>query len=329
MSDNNTPPKDSSKNSDGKSKKKKYTSMKATKKQMEEESNPYLATVLQTQLELRRIKSKEISFSSPIIYQFEKPLIYRNTLNVIQGKAGQHKSRLAETICSAILRFSECDNDLLQFEKNSEIPFSVLYVDTERNLKEQFPYAIQEIERKSGFAKSENPENFYYISLLNIDRQARYQTLNDYLEHLRGKITQQHLFIVLDVATDCISNFNHVDDSLKLIDMINISINNYDTTFLCIIHENPNGEKARGHLGTELLNKATTHLSISYDSDKSSDNSEIIKVKCLKIRVKKKPEPYFIKYDETSKGLVLATDDEILRIKNDNIRKANRSEEHT
>ena len=241
MNDNNTPPKDSSNNSDGKSKKRKYTSMKATKKQIEEESNPYLAIVLQTQKQLRIVKSQEISFSSPIIYQFEKPLIYRNTLNVIQGKAGQHKSRLAETICSAILRLPKCDHDLLQFEKNSEIPFSLLYVDTERNLKEQFPYAIQEIERKAGFTKSDMPTNFYYISLLNIDRQARYQTLNDYLEHLRGKITQQHLFIVLDVATDCISNFNHVDDSLKLIDMINISINNYDTTFLCIIHENQIG----------------------------------------------------------------------------------------
>ena len=51
------------------------------------------------------------------------------------------------------------------------------------------------------------------------------------------------------------------------LDLPNSTINTYDITFLCIIHENPYQEKARGHLGTELINKSSTALSINIEKD--------------------------------------------------------------
>jgi predicted ATPase len=47
-------------------------------------------------------KGKPISFSQPIVWQKENPVFFPKTINVIQGKAGVHKSRLAETICAAL-----------------------------------------------------------------------------------------------------------------------------------------------------------------------------------------------------------------------------------
>lgn len=116
-----------------------------------------------------------------------------------------------------------------------------------------------------------------------------------------------HLFIVLDVITDCVFNFNDTKDSMKLIDMMNQSINRYDVTFLCLIHENPgNTDKARGHLGTEILNKASTVLQIGFEKDAQNHNTDLIKVNFLKCRSSKKHDPFFVQYSNEEKGLVMA-----------------------
>lgn len=116
-----------------------------------------------------------------------------------------------------------------------------------------------------------------------------------------------HLFIVLDVITDCVFNFNDTKDSMKLIDMMNQSINRYDVTFLCLIHENPgNTDKTRGHLGTEILNKASTVMQIGFEKDAQNHNTDLIKVAYLKCRSSKKHDPFFVQYSDTEKGLILA-----------------------
>lgn len=94
---------------------------------------------------------------------------------------------------------------------------------------------------------------------------------------------------------------------MKLIDMMNQSINRYDVTFLCLIHENPgNTDKARGHLGTEILNKASTVMQIGFEKDAQNHNTDLIKVAYLKCRSSKKHEPFHVQYSDTEKGLILA-----------------------
>ena len=130
--------------------------------------------------------------------------------------------------------------------------------------------------------------------------------LNMYLDYIREKFPV-HIFIVLDVITDCVFNFNDTKDSMKLIDMMNQAINRYDVTFLCLIHENPgNGDKARGHLGTEILNKASTVIQIGFEKDSENHNTDLIKVAYLKCRSSRKHEPFHVQYSDTEKGLIMA-----------------------
>lgn len=92
---------------------------------------------------------------------------------------------------------------------------------------------------------------------------------------------------------------------MKLIDYKNSLINEYSTTFLCVIHENPgSNEKARGHLGTELRNKASTVIQIGFKKRQNQEDSEIIAVKTLKNRIGKRPEPFYAVFDSSSKGLI-------------------------
>lgn len=265
----------------------------------------YLEKVLATRELIKRNKTREIVFSAPILKQDDKPVLFPNTINTIQGQAGVHKSRLAETICSALLKRPGCESTLLQFTANPFKSYSVCYVDTERNLTEQLPYALQQIQRKAGYAREEHPANFDYISLLDIPRKERFSILTQYLHHVRQTFSN-HLLVVLDVTTDCIRDFNRSDDSLELIDLMNEAINTYDVTFLCLIHENPGASKARGHLGTELMNKSSTVIQVGFERDGSGNETDLIRIKYLKCRSTRRPEPFFVSFSETEKGLVVA-----------------------
>lgn len=99
-------------------------------------------------------------------------------------------------------------------------------------------------------------------------------------------------------------NFNDPKESLALIDFMNSMINEFDITFICVIHENPGaGQKARGHIGTESLNKASTQIQVSiHELDLGK---EAIKVKYLKTRRSKRPADFYMCYSETENCLVL------------------------
>jgi hypothetical protein len=265
--------------------------------------------VLSREILRTNVKSK-ITFSKPILTIDDKPLFYPRTINVIQGKSGTHKSRLAEHICSVLLKKPEHNLDLIGL-KASESNHSICYVDTERNLSEQYPYCLQQILSNAGYNISDEiPVNFDFITLIDIDRTKRLQSLVEYLDSIRKK-HDGHVFIVLDVLTDAVENFNDPKPSLQLIDLLNSTINTFDVTFLCIIHENPFQEKARGHLGTELINKSSTALSINYEKDNKGNDQDIIKIQFLKCRSSKRIEPIYIKFSQDRNTLVYADADEI------------------
>ncbi len=271
-----------------------------------EDMSPLLKLVLQTSELIKQRKGKDIQFSEPILRQNGNPVFFPNTINLIQGQAGVHKSRLVENICAAFLKRPQNDNELLGFTRTSATAdYTVVYVDTERNFSEQLPYAMQSILVNAGYDKSENPDNFYYISLLQVERKDRFKVLQEYFQHLR-KNTQNPMFIVLDVSTDCIEDFNRTDKSMELIDLMNMAVNEYNIVFLCLIHENPGSEKARGHFGTELMNKSSTSMQIGFEKDANKNNTDIIRVKFKKCRSTIAHMPIFMKYCAEKRGLVLA-----------------------
>lgn len=285
-----------------------------------------LNIVLESNKKLKLIKSKEIKFSEPVLKQGENAVIFPHTINVIQGQAGVHKSRLAEALCSAFMKLHNCENEILGFRRNNfDANHTVVYVDTERNLSEQLPFALQSIQLNAGYGIEDHPHNFEYISLLQIDRKDRFETLNEYLENLR--VTNNNpLFIVLDVSTDCIEDFNKTDKSMELIDLMNKAINEHDVIFLCLIHENPKSEKARGHFGTELMNKASTVIQVSFEKDASQNDTDIIKVKYLKCRSTARHTPFHIKFCNKIKGLIIASKGDVSEVINNRKHKAGNEE---
>jgi len=278
--------------------------------------------ILEQQAELKQLKATEIQFSPPLLLRDEASVIFPNTINAIQGQTGAHKSRFAERIVSAILKRQNCDNELLGFERLDLLArYHVLYVDTERNIKEQFPAALQSMQVNAGYTKEADPMNFHFISLLMTDRRERFNTLNEYITHLRTTVDAP-LIVVLDVLSDCVQDFNKVDASMEIIDMMGQMINNHDVTFLCILHENPRSDKMRGHLGTELSNKSSTVMQVAFEKDAANDDTNIVKVKFIKCRSTKRHQLFYMKYCEQVHGLVIAEPNEVSELFNSRKHKA-------
>lgn len=298
-----------------------YSEMEQLTKKINKPSESLTKIMLTTE-KIKKIKERDIRFADPILRQNGNAIIFPHTINVIQGQAGVHKSRLAEFICAAMLKRNGFNTELLGFKReNFDANYTVVYVDTERNLSEQFPYALQCIQLKAGYEKQDHPQNFQYTSLLEIPRKERFSVLDEYLKVLK-RDTNNSLFIVLDVSTDCIEDFNKVDKSSELIDLMNVAINEHDVVFLCLIHENPKSEKARGHFGTELMNKASTVMQVSYEKDSKQNDTDLIKVRYLKCRSTARHTPFFAKYSDEHKGLILASSDDIQEVMNGKKQKA-------
>ncbi|WP_139255099.1 hypothetical protein [Hymenobacter psychrophilus] len=248
----------------------------------------------------------------PFIRQFEEPIFFSRTLNLIQGQTGAHKSRMGELISAVLIAQSTPQCDTLGFHRSSELPqdYTLVYVDTERNLASEFPAAVQRIKEWAGFARTDSVPHFRCISLQGIGRAERFGALTEFLEYARLTI-ERHIVVVIDVLSDCVNDFNDPKDSLLLSDMLNQSINTFDVTFIGIIHENPGTTKARGHLGTEISNKSSTVMQVGYIKQAGGDATGIIELRYIKRRHGRRGLVAHARFDEVSKQLVKATPESV------------------
>jgi hypothetical protein len=284
----------------------------------------YLEQLIAIEKRLREASKAEIQFAPEIISFGELPIIRKYTINTIQGREGSHKSRLAELFVSLLLKRREVHKDhFVGFAKNPMERPAVALVDTERNLKDELPFAIQSIKGKAGYNKKEDPDNFKYISLKPFPREDRLEILKTWITHIR-ETTKQHLVILLDVVTDCVGSFNSERESMALFDFIGNLCEDQECTFILIIHENPGGieAKARGHLGTEAMNKASTALQIGFKKKSNGEPSELIQVKFRKLRRGKRPAPLNLTFSPQANGLIIAPPELVAEVNQEHQEKA-------
>lgn len=249
--------------------------------------------------------ASELQEPEAILNYLGNPVCFKNNIVLIQGQTGCHKSRLAASLVSLIVSNNPQLN-LLGFTKASEESPTVLYVDTERNINYQLPVAIRQLLIDSGLDKNSLKSRFKLLPLTNIQRHHRTLVMGKQFSTL-NKCAKQHYVIVLDIVSDFISNFNDIIASMEFIDMMNNALNMFDLTFIVILHENPGGEKARGHLGTELSNKSSTIFQIS-----QTDSKDIFRLRILKSRSTERYDEVLLKFDPSINNLRVLEDERMI-----------------
>ena len=135
----------------------------------------------------------------------------------------------------------------LPIEKNV-----VVWIDTEQGSPECVK-TIRSICKQISGNETEHPANLIFSSLRKHSKDVRLNAIEYILE-----TTDNVGFLVIDGVRDLVSSINNEIEATLIADKLLKWSQEYNIHILTILHQNKGDDNARGHLGTELMNKAET-----------------------------------------------------------------------
>lgn len=214
-------------------------------------------------------------------------------ISMIIGKAKSRKSFFVNIAVSAVLK-----EDTLLGRFTGRLPIDkskVLYFDTEQS-KYHVQLALKRICQQINVSE---PEDLEVYGLRKFNPSERLKLIEHAIE-----TTNNLGFVVIDGIKDLITSINDEEQATMITSKLLKWSEEKEIHILSVLHQNKGNDQARGHIGTELINKSETVLSVT----KSAENKDISIVEAEFCR-NKEPDPFAF---EIIDGLpVLVSDYEI------------------
>ena len=196
------------------------------------------------------------------------------TLGNFSASIGKAKSKKTFNV-SAIVAAALKNGTVLRYA--AELPEAkrkVLYVDTE-----QSPHhclnVMERIMRMAGLPDDRDNENLEFLALRKYTPEQRIRIVEQAIYH-----TQNLGLVIIDGIRDMVYDINSPSESTDLINLLMRWSSGYNLHIHTVLHLNKGDDNTRGHIGTELNNKAETVLQIT----KSTQDGNISEVKAMHIR---------------------------------------------
>ena len=178
--------------------------------------------------------------------------------SLVKGKAKSKKSFFINMAIAAAVGKGLLQNKLRSPLKDD---FNqVLYFDTEQS-KYHVQKAVKRICTQIGVGI---PSNLNTYGLRKSSPSERLKLVEYAIEN-----TPDLGFLVIDGIRDLITSINDESESTNMASKLLKWTEEYNIHIVVVLHENPGSDKARGHIGTELTNKAETVIAL--EVDKSDD----------------------------------------------------------
>lgn len=145
-------------------------------------------------------------------------------------------------------------------------------------------------------------DNLEMFALREMTYLERMEFITDYIERHKPK------FVVIDGIADLVYSINEEQEALRIQEMLLFFTKTYNCHILCIIHQNKGDNFATGFLGSALIKKAETVISIQNDM---KTNSSV--VSCDYIRGSVEFEDFYLKVQD---GLPIVMDIDKIRKNN-------------
>ena len=198
------------------------------------------------------------------------------TLGNFSASTGKAKSKKTFNI-SAIVAAALSNGKVLNYRAQlPEGKRKVLYVDTEQS-RFHCHNVLERILKLAGLPTTMDNENLDFIGLREYSPKIRLQVVDYALRRNNG-----YGLVIIDGIRDMMLDINNASESVCLINTLMKWSSVYDIHIHCVLHLNKGDDNVRGHIGTELNNKAETVLVISKDSK----DANISEVRALQIRDK-------------------------------------------
>lgn len=209
---------------------------------------------------------------SPVVLMVDDATI--GTLGNFSASIGKAKSKKTFNV-SAIVASALTNGTILHYRSIfPEDKRKVLYVDTEQG-RYHCQNVLKRILRLADLPEDKEPDNLIMLALRKYSPKMRLAIV----EHAIGTIPDLGL-VVIDGIRDFLYDINSPGESTDIISKFMQWTDDRQIHIHTILHQNKGDENARGHIGTELNNKAETVLLV----EKDKGNSDISHVSAMHIR---------------------------------------------
>lgn len=178
------------------------------------------------------------------------------TFSVIIGKAKSRKTFLTSLLISATLK----EDNQYSFIKGylPEDRKKVIFFDTE-----QARYKVQQIQNRILKLADRTPTEDLSIHCLRpYSKEQRINVISEIIYNTKGLG-----LIVIDGIRDLTFDINNPQEAVETTGLLMKWTHDLNIHCICVIHQNKGDNNARGHLGTELINKGDTIISVTKQAD--------------------------------------------------------------
>lgn len=209
------------------------------------------------------------------------------TLGNFSASVGKAKS-MKTTSVGAIVASYLTGKEVLNFK--AEVPEGkekVLYIDTEQS-KYHCHKVLERILRLAELPLDRENESIDFYVLREYSPEQRRAIIAHALEN-----NPQYGLVIIDGIRDLLRDINNPGESLEVVNDLMRWSSYYNLHIHTVIHLNKGDDNTRGHIGTEVDNKAETILQIT----KSIENGSMSEVKAKYIR-DKEFDPFAFRINE-------------------------------
>lgn len=204
-----------------------------------------------------------------------------------EKKAG--KTWFAMAMCAAFLK----GTDGIYLGMRSRMDGGrVVYFDTEQDEGDG-----QRIQRRVHFANgwdfTTDNDRFQIFHLREINAKERREFVCKVIEYMKPDL------VIVDGIRDLLTDFNDLEQSASVIqDFMRLS-SECKCAIWAVLHVNPNSEKMRGHLGTELGNKVADILHMTKDKNPKDEDDVTYKMEEVAARSHKDIHSIVFRIDDS------------------------------
>lgn len=203
----------------------------------------------------------------PVLFSFDgHPLLTMQNISVISGKAKSRKSGFASVLASMVISPNSNRMDWQRMRKDrlqAERPHNrsgVLLFDTEQS--QYHAWAITRrilymADREQGLGSA-----LHSYALRDFHPSDRLQFIAETIERHAHECS----LVIIDGIRDVVMNINSEDEATLMNQWLLSVTKRHNIHITCVIHENKGNESLRGHIGTELMNKAEAVFTVTKGS---------------------------------------------------------------
>ena len=199
---------------------------------------------------------------SPVVLMVDDTVI--GTLGNFSASIGKAKSKKTFNV-SAIVASALSGSTVLHYRSTfPENKRKILYIDTEQG-RYHCQLVLKRILRLADLPEYKNPDNLIMLTLRKFSPKLRLAIV----EQAIGTIPDLGL-VIIDGIRDFLYDINSSSESTDIISKFMQWTDDRQIHIHTVLHQNKNDEHARGHIGTELNNKAETIMQVEVDKEEKT-----------------------------------------------------------